>query len=200
MALLNSKKEELRKLAEKLKAAQLAPADEHEARTLRLHAEMQGVHQPQSTAISSLELLDRILSIYSVQASRLSSFEDRSPCMPELNVCAWGPHAARNAGCAWASDRQPYVQEDPATDDDEGYGSERGSLQRGASSDGGVRSAVTANTESAGGSAAGAAGATADANGTDQLDRHARVCIVWGKRVSTTAMAVHSPVLPPAAS
>ena len=69
----------------------------------------------------------------------------------------------------WQFDRHSYAQEDPATDDEGGYGSERGSQQRAASSDGGVRSAVTANPESAGGSAAGAAGAPADANGTDQL-------------------------------
>ena len=70
---------------------------------------------------------------------------------------------------AWASDRRPYAQEDPATDEDGGYGSERGSQQGAASSDGGVRSAVTANPESAGGSAAGAAGAPADANGMSLL-------------------------------
>ena len=116
-----------------------------------------------------------------VQASRLAKLRGNKLCMPELGVLWFCMlHGLRSCAAATsrASDRQPYAQEDPATDDEEGYGSERGSQQRAASSDGGVRSAVTANPESAGGSAAGASGVPADANGRGLLVCHMHVCTV----------------------
>ena len=56
MELLNSKKEELQRLAEQLKNVQIAPADEQEARTA-CTAALKCVQHPHFIATSSIVLL-----------------------------------------------------------------------------------------------------------------------------------------------